>query len=251
MKVNLPEAVLFLHAFPLNKDMYSFQLTALEEEGIPYIALDYPGFGKEPPLRGDLSIETLTDFIIYKINSFGVKKVVPVGDSMGGYIIFDMFRRYRELLKGMVFVSTRAEAESEEGKRARYELIRKVEEEGKDFLVEVMLENQTSPATKSDTGKMCRLRAMMEAASEEGIVKTLRAIAERKDSTELLKEVDIPTLVIAGKDDEKVTPPQVVKRIAEGIKNARYHELEGAAHLPPFEAPEEFNRVLLNFLKDL
>ncbi len=251
MRVHIPRAVLFLHAFPSNKDMYSAQFSALEKEGIPYIALDYPGFGHEPPLAGDVSIASLTDFVVAKINSFGVKKVVPVGDSMGGYIIFEMFRRYRELLAGLVFVATRAEAESPEGKKARYEIIERVKREGKDFLVDVMLEAQTSPATKEDKNKMCRLRAMMEAATEEGIIKTMRAIAERRDSRKLLKEIELPTLVVAGKDDEKVTPPEIVKRIADGIKGARYYELERAAHLPPFENPEDFNRVLLDFLKAL
>ncbi len=249
MKVHLAEAVLFLHAFPLNKEMYVHQFEALEREGIPYVALDYPGFGDEPPVGGDLTIERLTDFVISKINALGVRRIVPVGDSMGGYIIFDMFRRYRDLLVGLVFVSTRAEGETEEGRRQRYELITRVEREGTSFLVDALLENQTSPATKGDVRKMGRLRCMMERATKEGIIKTLRALAERRDSTDTLKEIDLPTLVVAGRDDRNITPPEVVRRIAEGIEGAEYHELDRAAHLPPFENPEDFNRVLLDFLR--
>ncbi len=249
MRVHLPKAVLFLHAFPLNKEMFVHQFKALEGEGIPYIALDYPGFGYEPPLPGEVSVERLTDFVVSKINSLGVKKIVPVGDSMGGYIMFDLFRRYRELLGGLVFVATRAEGETEEGKKIRYNLIGRVKEEGTSFLVNTMLENQTSPATKKDQGKMNHLRCMMEKATKEGIVKTLRALAERRDNTDLLSQIDLPTLVVAGKDDEKVTPPEVVRKIAEGIKGAHYIELENSAHLPPFENPEGFNGVLLEFLR--
>ena len=248
MKVHIPKVVLFLHAFPLSKEMFTYQFEALEKEGIPYVALDYPGFGGEPPLPGELSVERLTDFVVSKINSFGVKKVVPVGDSMGGYIIFDLFRRYRELLAGLVFVATRAEGETEEGRKARYNLIGRVKEEGTGFLIEMMLENQTSPATKRNPKKMNHLRCMMEKATKEGIIKTLKALAERPDSTDLLSQIDLPTLVIAGRDDEKVTPPSVVRKIAEGIKGARYVELENSAHLPPFENSEGFNDVLLDFL---
>ena len=251
MKVHIPKAVLFLHAFPLSKEMFIYQFEAFEKEGIPYLALDYPGFGEEPPLAGEVSVERLTDFVVSKINSFGVKSIVPVGDSMGGYIIFDLFRRYRELLAGLVFVATRAEGETEEGRKARYNLIGRVKEEGTGFLVEMMLENQTSPATKRDQRKMNHLRCMMEKATKEGIVKTLRALAERRDNTDLLPEIDLPTLVVAGKDDEKVTPSEIVRKIAERIRGSRYVELENSAHLPPFENPEGFNRVLLDFLREV
>ncbi|GAB6065887.1 alpha/beta hydrolase [Aquifex pyrophilus] len=250
-RISIPEAVLFLHAFPLNKDMYKFQFCALEEEGIPYVAVDYPGFGDSPNLPGEYTVERLTDYVVNILSELRIKKVVAVGDSMGGYIMFDLWRRYRELVKGFVFVATRAEADTEEGKKTRYTLIERVKKEGKDFLIDVMLENQTSPSTKKDEKKMRTLRCIMEKASTEGIVKTLKALAERRDNRDLLPEISVPTLVVAGKDDEKVTPPSVVKKIAEGIKGAEYHEIENSAHLPPFENPEAFNGVLIPFLKKL
>ncbi len=251
MKVFSPKVVLFLHAFPLSKDMYIYQFRKLEEKGLPFVALDYPGFGDEPPPLGDVSIESLTDFVVFKLRSLGVREVVAIGDSMGGYIMFDLFRRYRTLLRGLVFVATRAEADPPEAKKLRYETIERVKKEGKAFLIETMLENQTSPATKRDTSKMAFLRTLMEKATEEGIVKTLKALAERRDNTDLLSQIDVPTLVIAGKDDEKVTPPQVVKKIAQGIKGSVYYELENSAHLPPFENPKAFNEVLEKFLKEI
>ena len=247
MRISVPQAVLFLHAFPLSSEMYLHQFRALEEKKIPYLAPDYPGFGNSPNLIGEVTIERLTDHIVGRLTELGVKKVIAVGDSMGGYIIFDLFRRYREILLGLVFVSTRAEGETQEGKRARYNLIGRVKEEGKGFLIEMMLENQTSPATKRDPSRINHLRCIMEKATEEGIIKTLKALAERRDSTDLLESIDLPTLVVAGKDDEKVTPPGVVKRIADGIKGSTYVELENSAHLPPFENPEGFNKILLEF----
>ncbi len=249
MRVFTPVAVLFLHAFPLSKEMFSSQMEVLEREGIPYVAVDYPGFGEERPLPGELTVERITDFVLSKISSLGIKRLVPVGDSMGGYVIFDMFRRYKDMVKGAVFVSTRAEADTEEQKKVRYETMERVRREGTAFLIETMLENQTSPATKKDQEKMSRLRCMMEKATREGIIKTLKALAERRDNRDLLPEIDVPVLVVAGKDDEKVTPPEVVRRIAEGIKGAEYKEIKDSAHLPPFENPEEFNELLLSFLR--
>ncbi len=251
MKAYTEKAVLFLHAFPLNSNMYKYQFPFLEEKKVPYIAVDYPGFGETPVFPTFKEIRQYTDYIVSKLYENKIKSVVAVGDSMGGYIMFDMWKRHRDIVKGFVFVSTRAEADTEEAKKARMITIEKVKSEGKEFLIEAMLDAQTSPYTKENETKMKELECIMRQASEEGIINALIALANREDNTSILKEITVPTLVVAGKDDEKVTPPEIVKKIAEGIKGAKYIEIENSAHLPPFENPEEFNKILIEFLKGI
>ncbi len=251
MKIGIQKAVLLLHAFPLNKDMYRFQMEAFEKENIPFIAVDYPGFGDNPPPDADYTIETLTDSIFWQIHQLGVKDLVLIGDSMGGYIMFQMWKKYKNYIKGLIFTATRAESDNEEAKKARYALIKRVQENGKGFLIDAMLDAQTSPATKKDEYKMRTLRCIMEKATEKGIIKALKALAEREDNTKILETIYVPTLVIAGKDDEKVTPPQIVKKIAEGIDGAKFYEIPDCAHLPPFENPDEYNKLIIPFIKEI
>jgi 3-oxoadipate enol-lactonase len=247
-----PKAVLFLHAFPLNRRMFVHQFRALEEANIPYIAVDYPGFGDAPlPINEDPPFEFYTDYVVQKISELGIKKVIPIGVSMGGYIMFDLFKRYRELIDGLIFVATRAEADPPERKKQRYELAQKVLTEGKDFLIEAMLDAQTSPATKADPKKMSFLRCLMEEATPQGIAAALRAMAKRPDYTPVLKELDVPTLVVAGADDTKVTPPEVVKRICDGSNCSLFLEVPNAAHLPPFENPEFFNERVIPWIRNV
>jgi len=250
MRIFQPKAVLFLHAFPLNSNMFQYQFEALKKANLPFVAIDYPGFGRGPePINEDPPFEVYTDYIVWKLKELGIKKVIPVGVSMGGYIMFDMFKRYRDMIDGLVFVATRAEADDEERKKQRYQLAEKVLKEGKEFLIEAMLEAQTSPATKKDKRKMEKLRCIMEEATELGIAAALRAMAKRPDYTSLLKEMDVPTLVVAGADDEKVTPPQVVKRICDESNCSLFVEIPNAAHLPPFENPESFNEKVINWIR--
>ncbi len=252
VRIFQPKAVLFLHAFPLNSAMFKYQYEALKRENIPYVAVDYPGFGESPePISDDPPFEAYTDYVVWKLKELGIKKVIPVGVSMGGYIMFDMFKRYRDLIDGMVFVATRAEADDEERKRQRYQLAEKVLKEGKEFLIEAVLEAQTSPATKRDKRKMEALRCIMEEATELGIAAALRAMAKRPDYTPLLKEMDVPTLVVAGADDEKVTPPAVVKRICDESGCSLFLEVPNAAHLPPFENPEFFNQKVIPWIRNV
>jgi len=251
IKIGLQKAVILLHAFPLNKDMYHFQIQAFQKENIPFIAVDYPGFGDNPPPEVDYTIETLTDSIFWQAHQIGIKELILIGDSMGGYIMFQMWKKYKEYIKGLIFTATRAEADTEEAKKARYALIKRVEENGKDFLIDAMIEAQTSPKTKQDEKKIRTLRCIMEKATEKGIVKALKALAEREDNTKILDTIYVPTLVIAGKDDEKVTPPSIVKHIADGIDGAKFYEIENSAHLPPFENPDEYNKIIIPFIKEI
>ncbi len=251
MRIFYPYGVLFLHAFPLNKKMYENQFRFLESKNIPYFAVDYFGFGDEKGVNLNYTISDLADSIMYRLISLGVKKVIPVGDSMGGYVMFEIWRRYRDYVGGFIFVSTRAEADTEEMKKGRYATIERIEKEGKGFLIKFMLDAQTSPTTKEDKEKMNKLECIMNDSTEEGIINALKALAGRKDSTGILKDINVPTLVVAGEDDEKVTPPSVVKKISDGISGSKFVVIPKSAHLPPFENPEEFNNVLYNFLREV
>ncbi len=62
-----------------------------------------------------------------------------------------------------------------------------------------------------------------------------------------LGEIRVPTLVIGGDLDQ----PHVVAttdRLAAEVAGARKALMAGTAHLPNMERPDEFNRLVLDFL---
>ena len=73
-------------------------------------------------------------------------------------------------------------------------------------------------------------------------------MAERADSTPFLSQINVPTLIIAGADDT-VMPPTESEKLATAIKGARLEKIANAGHLVAFEKADEFNRVLLDWLK--
>jgi pimeloyl-ACP methyl ester carboxylesterase len=58
------------------------------------------------------------------------------------------------------------------------------------------------------------------------------------DVRQRLGDVAVPVLAIAGSYDV-VTPPETLREIADGVRDGRYVELDGVAHLAPAEAPEQ------------
>jgi pimeloyl-ACP methyl ester carboxylesterase len=73
---------------------------------------------------------------------------------------------------------------------------------------------------------------------------------ERPDSTDLLGDIQVPTLLIGGAEDVLSTP-EIMEEMAKKIPNSRHLTLESAGHLSNLEAPEEFNGALLEFLKEV
>jgi pimeloyl-ACP methyl ester carboxylesterase len=69
------------------------------------------------------------------------------------------------------------------------------------------------------------------------------------DALDRLVQITAPTLVVVGEQD-LLTPPWVVREVAEAIPGARFEVIQGdgSSHLLPIERPDEFNRLVLNFL---
>jgi len=67
---------------------------------------------------------------------------------------------------------------------------------------------------------------------------------------ERLNQIKFPTLVVVGSLDAK-NAQDVADMLTAGIPGARKVVIPGASHHPPVETPQEFNRVLLDFLGSL
>ena len=59
----------------------------------------------------------------------------------------------------------------------------------------------------------------------------------------------LPTLAIAGSEDG-ATPPDLVRETAALVPGSKFHLIRGAGHLPCVEAPEEYARVLSEFITE-
>jgi pimeloyl-ACP methyl ester carboxylesterase len=167
---------------------------------------------------------------------------------MGGYILFDLLRRYPERVRAAVLCDTRPQADAAEAKRNRDELAALAVERGPDAVAERLLPGLLAPATLADQPEvMTQCRDMARRCSVAGIVGALRAMRDRPDSTSLLSTIRVPTLVVVGAED-RATPPSVGEAMAQAIPGARYAVIPGAGHVSPLEQPLATSRVLADFL---
>ena len=229
--------ILLLHAFPLDARMWDGHREVLETRGYTVVAPDLPG---EP----EATFSAWARRVLRLVGG----DFVPVGVSMGGYLIFELWRQAPERIRALVLADTRAAPDTPEARVARDELIAVAGEQGAGAVWERMRGKLF--AQGADPEAVARAGEIALEQPIAGVVATLEAIRDRADSRPTLATIGVPALVVVGEEDA-LTPPAAAEEIAAGIHGARLVLLPGCGHLPPLEKPEDFRAALLPFLGEV
>lgn len=241
------DPLVLLHGFPLNRKMWAPQVEALAGAR-RIITPDYPGFGSSPRPCAQPDVRYYAEGVGNLLDKLGLDRVVLGGLSMGSYVAFACMRLFPERISALILANTRPEPDTEGARDARRDLARRVAEEGVEVLPELQMECLLAPDTLENNSDVVEfVRSMILESSPDGVVAALGAMRDRPDSTNLLGEINVPTLVISGEEDALSTP-EVMSEMAEKIPSSRHHTLSRVGHLSNLEAPEEFNTALREFL---
>ena len=234
--------VLFIHGFPFDHSQWRHQVAALR--GWRCIAPDLPGAGATRGFDStdDYSVASYATHLIGILNQAKVDQAVICGLSMGGYIAFELLRRFPERVRAAVFSNTRATADTAEAKRGRDLLAAKAQKDGAAAVAKELV-----PKLVLQPEVVGEVTEMIERQPVAGIVGALRALRERPDSTPLLATMRIPVLVVAGADDQ-IAPAEGMQQMAHAIPGARFIVIPRSGHLTPLEQPRAFNAQLGAFL---
>lgn len=239
--------VVFIHAFPLSKEMWAPQLSALGK-GRRLVGYDVRGHGPADPGDGLYTIDLFAADLFELMDTLSIKSAVLVGLSMGGYVALRAASMKPERLRGLVLADTRAEADTNQAKALRAGAMKAIAEKGIGPFAEEFVKNLFSPAALA-AGRPCveEARRIMKANKPLGVRGALLALAARMDATPWLPEIKVPTLVVVGEDDA-LTPPADSHRIAKAVPGAGLSVIPKAGHLSSLENPEAFNEALDAFL---
>ena len=243
-------AVVLLHGFPFDRSMWRGQVEELSNS-FRVIAPDLRGHGETTVTREPSTMEEMAEDLSVLLDELNVPRAVVCGLSMGGYVALAFYRAHPSRVRALVLADTRPQSDTEDARRTREETARRALAEGMAPIADAMLPKLLSTRTREQAPEtVARVREMMLGANPEGAAAALRGMALRRDQTDLLTLIDVPTLVIVGSED-KITPPSDAEAMSEGIEGSRLVVVEGAGHVSNVERPREFNRALVGFLEDL
>ena len=249
--------VVLIHGWPLSGESWAHQVAAFEAAGHRVVTYDRRGFGRsDKPLTG-YSYDTLTEDLHAVLEALDLNDVTLVGFSMGGGEVARYFTKYgAERLRSVVFAAAvppyllktpgnpDGPLEATEAAKMTAGLTANQDTFYDDFtknffsvdgqLVVSEEERQAALTLAHQAFKPAALEAMASFANT--------------DFREDLEKVTVPTLVIHGDGDAVVPFEGSGARTHAAIAGSELHVIAGGPHGINASHPEEFNRVILEFL---
>ncbi|MFI5964561.1 alpha/beta fold hydrolase [Streptomyces asoensis] len=236
--------LVLVHGHPFDRTMWAPQTEAFSATR-RVIAPDLRGYGRSPVVPGVTPLSRFALDIAALLDELGVEHFVLAGLSMGGQIAMELCRQFPGRVRGLVLADTFAAPETPAGRLARNEMADRLLAEGMRGYADEVLEKMVAPY--ADPAVKAHVHRMMTSAPPEGAAAALRGRAERPDYRPLLTRVTVPALVVVGEDDE-YTPVTDARAMHAALPHGELRVVEGAAHLPNLERPDDFNKALEEFL---
>jgi len=240
-------AVVLIHGYPFNRSLWTEQVSALADR-YRVVALDLRGHGESEASTGASTMKLMAQDIAALMDELQIDRAVIGGLSMGGYVTLAFYQLFPERVEKLLLADTRAQADTDEAKATRADQVQQILADGMTGIVNAMLPKLLSPETVSKQPEIVkRVRDMMMHTTPEGAVGALRGMAEREDQTARLTQINVPTLIVVGKEDP-ITPVADSEKMHERIAGSQLVVIENASHVSNIEQPQQFNRALKDFL---
>lgn len=225
-------AIVFLPGLLCDEALWIHQVAELRDLA-PCIVID---------LTKDDSISAMAERVAREAPS----RFVVVASSMGGYVAFELIRRFPERLSALALLDTSAAPDSPDRaaqRRAGIEALAHGRFQGVTgrLLPKLLHARHVNGAV----GNL--VRAMALRVGKDAYIRQQRAILGRIDSRPFLNVIKVPTLVAVGQQDA-VTPHDDSFAIHAAIPHSQMHVFANCGHLPPIESPHETTILLKNWI---
>jgi pimeloyl-ACP methyl ester carboxylesterase len=241
------KSIIFVHGFPFDHYMWDNQIRDFRDNHY-CITYDIRGLGSSPADNGQFTLEMFVDDLEEIINQLKLVKPVLCGLSMGGYISLRAVERMQEKFSAIILCDTKSGSDNDEAKLKRAAGIKQINSGSFDSFIDTFVRN-----CFGDTFVKERKNVYDEVVKKSknnnpvGVKGCLLAMAGRTDTTRFLNKITLPTLIISGAED-KLTPPEVMKQMADQIRNSKFVLVEEAGHMTPIENPQAVSEAIKNFL---
>ena len=242
---NMP--IILVHGFPFDHFMWDAQVT---EFGGEYYCVRYDirGLGSSPVGDGQLTMEMFVDDLEIIVNELKLEKPILCGLSMGGYISLRAAERMQKKFSALILCDTKSAADDNEGRLKRATAIQQINSGDFDGFVEAFVLNCFGEKfVRENNTEYRKIVERSKKNSPIGVKGCLLAMAGRTDTTGYLSKIKLPTLVVCGSED-KLSPPNVMKAIADQIPNSKFVIVEGSGHMTPIENLQMVNKSIKEFL---
>jgi pimeloyl-ACP methyl ester carboxylesterase len=222
------------------------------------LALDLPGFGHSPTPEWEISIENYGRLLHDFCEAMGVRDCAAVGNSMGGFVCAEAAIASPGRFQKLVLVSA-AGISHARMRRQPAEMAGRFAVASSPLVLRFQERGLMRPKLRYWAFRMLfeaphkvRPELLWEifhnGAGKPGFLPAIRGLVGY-DILDRLEEVEIPTLIVWGRND-RIVPAADALGYGQRLRNSRTVILDRTGHLPMAERPVRFNRLLETFLAD-
>lgn len=230
------QPLIILHGLMGGLSNFKGVLDYFPEKGYRIIVPELPVYSL-PVLN--TSVKSLSEFLLRFVNFRGLKNFILLGNSLGGHIGLLFTRNHPELVKGLVITGSSGLYENNMGdgypKRGNYDYI-KNKSEAVFYDPKIATKKIVDEVFESvnDRNKLVRTLALAKSAIRHNMANDL-------------PKMKTPTAIIWGKQDT-VTPPNVAEEFNNLLPDSNLYWIDKCGHAPMMEHPNEFNKILQDWL---
>ena len=242
--------VVLLHPFPVH---HEFWLPVAEALATRYriVMPDLRGHGESGIGEGPATMEKHAADIARVMDDAEVGAAPLVGVSIGGYVLFEFWRKYRGRVAALGLCNTKAPADTPEARAGRLQAANDVLDRGTEPFFESMVPKLLAKTTRETRPDLVdgALR-MMRKMSPEDVAQVQRGMAARPDSIATLKTINVPTMLVTG-DEDTMTGVNEAELMRQHIANSELFVIPKAGHYSPWEQSVDAAKILRVFLDGL
>jgi len=240
--------VVLLHPFPANHQIWQ-PATQYLVARYRVILPDLRGHGDSGIGEGPATMEKHAADLAQVLDDAEVGRAVFAGNSIGGYVLFEFWRRLRSRVAGLVLCNTKAQADSSEARAQRLQSADDVTKGGTEPFIEAQLGRLVGETTRRTRPDLVEgARKMMLRMSPEDVALVQRGMAERPDSVPTLKTIDVPVLIVTG-DEDMLTGVPDAELMHQNIAGSEMIVVPRAGHYSPWEQPDQVGKLVRKFVE--
>lgn len=213
------------------------QLSFFPQHGFRVLAVDLRGHGDSEIPSKRITMEDFAADVESVLRAENLERACMIGYSMGGLVLLELYRMNPSLFERLVL-----EAVAPEYPPAMTELL---ENMSMHEIAQQVAEFAVSPVASAELKK--DIYSIISRTDKRVYIQSAEAATE-KSYRSIIMSIRVPTLFVSGELDY-ISPPEVVEEMSQLVEGSRKLILKGVGHMPHRELPEEYNRVVLEFLR--
>ena len=243
-KINEKSPIVFIHGVGLNKEIWEPQINFFKDYNT--LAYDLLGHGKTPLNKSELSFEDFSEQLLNLIDELNFDKIHLVGFSLGSLIARHFSFKHNDRLKSLL-IHASIYKRTEEQKRVvknRFEVAKTEKPASKHAALRRWL-SEDFIKKKPEIYK--KIYSILEKNNPADFLKCYEIFVNYVDDDNMLKKINIDTLITTGENDVGSTP-EMSKNLSKVIQGSKFVEIKGGKHLCGIECANDVNITFKKFI---